>query len=164
MDFNSFIEATSSNDTEQYIPKPIYLPSGKKPIMITKTQVNYYGYMVDPDGDGTPDAKGVGFANKLVVENGEIKAAYVDASGNNLVGDYDLVPILETFIEQHPDFSYKGARAIVAVSGYEGIFGYRTNTSYIATKGQTWYDNECNAAKDVVQALRNKGYTLACYT
>ena len=164
VDFNSFIEATSFNDTEQYIPKPIYLPAGKKPIMITETQVNYYGYMVDPDGDGTPDAKGVGFANKLVVQNGEIKAAYVDASGNNLVGDYDLVPILETFIQQHPDFSYKGARAIVAVSGYEGIFGYRTNTSYIASKGQTWYDEECNAAKEVVQALRNKGYTLACYT
>ena len=164
VDFNSFIEATSFNDTEQYIPKPIYLPAGKKPIMITETMVNYFEYMVDPDKDGTPDAKGAGFANKLVLQGGEIKAAYVDAAGNNLVGDYDLVPILESFIKEHPDFSYRGARAILAVTGTEGIFGYRINTSSIATKGQAWYDEECNAAREVVQALRNKGYTLACFT
>ena len=132
--------------------------------MITQTMVNYFQYMIDPDKDGTPDAKGAGFANKLVVQNGEIKAAYVDASGNNLVGDYDLVPILESFIEQHPDFSYRGARAVVAVTGSEGIFGYRINTANSASKGQAWFDEECNAAKEVVQTLRNKGYTLACFT
>ncbi len=164
VDFDSFIEATSFNDSEQYITEPIYLPSGKKPVMITETQANYYSYMIDPDKDGTPDAKGAGFANKLVVHNGEIKAEYVDASGNSLVGDYDLVPILESFIKEHPDFSYRGARAIVAVTGTEGIFGYRTNTSYIATKGNAWYDQECADAKEVVEALKNKGYTLACYT
>ena len=164
VDFNSFVEAATLNDTEQYITKPIYLPSGKKPVMITETMVNYFEYMVDPDKDGTPDAKGAGFANKLVVQNGEIKAQYVDASGNNLVGDYDLVPILESFIEEHPDFSYRGARAILAVTGSEGIFGYRVSTSYIASKGQSWYDEQCNAAREVVQALRNKGYTLACFT
>ncbi len=164
VDFHSFIEAATLNDTEQYIPKPIYLPSGKKPIMITETMVNYFEYMVDPDKDGTPDAKGAGFANKLVVQNGEIKAQYVDASGNNLVGDYDLVPILESFIEEHPDFSYRGARAVLAVTGSEGIFGYRINTANSASKGQAWFEEECNAAREVVQALRNKGYTLACFT
>ena len=164
VDFDSFVTATTFNDSQSYIPKPIYLPSGKKPVMITETMVNYFMYMVDPDKDGTPDANGAGFANKLVVENGKIKAAYVDASGNNLVGDYDLVPILESFIEEHPDFSYQGARATLAVTGYEGIFGYRINTSNQATKGAAWLEAECNAAKEVVQALRNKGYTLACFT
>lgn len=165
VDFDSFIkEATDTAGNKQYITDPIYLPANKKPIMITETMVNYFQYMVDPDKDLVPDAKGAGFANKLVVQNGEIKAAYVDASGNSMVGDYDLVPILESFIKEHPDFSYRGARAILAVTGYEGIFGYRTNTSYIATKGQAWYDQECSDAKEVVQALRNKGYTLACFT
>ena len=164
VDFESFVTAASLNDTQSYIPKPIYLPSGKKPVMITETMVNYFQYMVDPDKDGTPDAKGAGFANKLVVENGDIKASYIDASGNTMVGDYDLVPILETFLEEHPDFSYQGARATLAVTGSEGIFGYRTNTSFIASKGQAWYDTECQGAKEVVQALRNKGYTLACFT
>ena len=165
VDFDSFIKV--ANDTsggQQYYTDPIYLPSGKKPIMITETMVNYFMYMVDPDKDGVADAKGAGFANKLVVQNGEIKAEYVDASGNTHVGDYDLVPILESFIQEHPDFSYRGARAVLAVTGYEGIFGYRTNTSYIASKGQAYYDEQCNGAKEVVQALRDKGYTLACFT
>ena len=165
VDFDSFIKvATDTAGSKQYITDPIYLPDGKKPIMITETMVNYFMYMVDPDKDGTPDAKGAGFANKLVVENGKIKASYIDTAGNTHVGDYDLVPILESFIAEHPDFSYRGARATLAVTGYEGIFGYRINTSNIATKGQAWYDAECAAAKEVVQALRDKGYTLACFT
>nr|MBQ8244327.1 hypothetical protein [Oscillospiraceae bacterium] len=165
VDFDSFIrEATDTAGNKQYITDPIYLPADKKPVMITETMVNYFMYMVDPDKDLVPDAKGAGFANKLVVQNGEIKAEYVDASGNSHTGDYDLVPILESFIKEHPDFSYRGARATLAVTGYEGIFGYRTNTSYIATKGNAWYEEECNAARTVVQALRDKGYTLACFT
>ena len=126
---------------------------GKKPFVLSQDDVSYYEYM---EGDG--------FASRLVVKNGEIKAEYVDASGQTLVGDYDLVPILETFIKEHPDFSYRGARAVLAVTGYEGIFGYRCNTSYISAVSQEYYDQEVAGAKEIVQALRDKGYTLACYT
>ena len=163
VDFDSFTDVTSEVDgTQKILMEPIYLPAGKKPIMLTETMVNYYGYMIDENKDGHVD--GGGFASKLVLQNGEIKAEYVDANGQTLVGDYDLIPILESFIEEHPDFSYQGARAVVAVTGYEGIFGYRTNTSYIATKGQAYYDQECANAKEVVQALKDAGYTLACFT
>ena len=124
---------------------PIYLPEGKKPIMITETLVNYFAYMVDSDKDGNPDAKGAGFANKLVLQDGKVQAAYVDANGSELVGDYDLVPILNAFIETHPDFSYRGAKAILAVTGEEGIFGWRN----------------VSEAKDVVDALRADGYQIA---
>ena len=163
VDFDSFTEVSTDLDGNVKVQmKPIYLPADKKPIMLTETMVNYYGYMIDENKDGTID--GGGFASKLVLQNGKIKAEYVDANRQTLVGDYDLIPILETFIEEHPDFSYQGARAIVAVTGYEGIFGYRTNTSYIATKGQAYYDQECADAKEVVQALKDAGYTLACFT
>ncbi len=165
VNFENFVEsATDTSGNEKFITKAIYLPADKKPIMITETMVNYYAYMVDPDKDGVLDGKGGGFANKLVLQNGEIKAAYVDANGQSLVGDYDLVPILETFIQEHPDFSYQGARATLAVTGDEGIFGYRINTSNIASKGQAFYDQECAGAKEIVQALRDKGYRLACFT
>ena len=161
VDFNSFTEYRDGN----ILTKSIYLPQGKKPMMLTETLVNYFQYMVDPDKNGTPDANGAGFANKLVLDsNGDIKAEYVDSSGNTLVGDYDLVPILESFIKEHPDFSYQGARAILAATGDEGIFGYRCNTSYIATVSQTFYDEQVAGAKVIVQALRDKGYTLACHT
>ena len=161
VDFDSF---TTNTDGTIY-SSSIYLPADKKPFMLTETLVNYFQYMVDGNDDGTPDASGDGFANKLVLDsNGDIKAEYVDSSGNTLIGDYDLVPILESFIEEHPDFSYKGARATLAVTGYEGIFGYRCNSTYISTKGQTYYDEQVAGAKQIVQALRDKGYTIACNT
>ena len=166
VDFYSFISSFPGVDgNNSFFSKSIYLPQGKKPVMITETMVNYFEYMVDPDKDGTPDAKGHGFANKLVLDdNGEIKASYVDANGQTLVGNYDLVPVLEAFIQEHPDFSYQGARAILAVTGTEGVFGYRTNTSYVARFGQSFYDNEVVEAKKIVEALREKGYTIASYT
>ena len=164
VDFDSFVSSATSTDgsTQTFFADSIYLPAGKKPVMITETMVNYFTYMTDKDDDG---AYGDGFANKLVVDaGGNVKAEYTDASGQVLTGDYDLVPILESFIRQHPDFCYQGARATLAVCGYDGIFGYRINTSVIATQGQEYYANEVAGAEKVVSALRNHGYTLACYT
>lgn len=103
--------------------------------------------------------------NKLVLdENGDIKAQYIDSSNNTLTGNYDFVPILEDFIKAHPDFSYRGARAILAVTGSQGIFGYRCNTSYVSTKGNDFYEQEKAGAIAIVEALKAKGYRLACYT
>ena len=164
VDFDSFVSSATSTDgsTQTFYPESIRLPQGKKPVMITETMVNYFNYMTDKDEDG---AFGDGFANKLVVDSsGNIKAEYTDANGQVLTGDYDLVPILESFIRKHPDFCYQGARATLAVCGYDGIFGYRINTSVIATQGQDYYANEVAGAEKLVAALRNHGYTLACYT
>ena len=148
-----------------FTPKSIRLPQGKKPVIITQTNVNYYKYMVDGDGDGIADQKGDGFASKLVVgEEGSVTAQYIDANGEVLTGDYDLVPILERFIESHPDFSYKGARAILGVTGMEGIFGYRIDAKSKESLGQQRYDDELSGATAVVDALKAKGYTIACYT
>lgn len=165
VDFNSFTgSSTDLSGNQIFDSVSLWLPAGKKPVMITETMVNYYNYMIDGNDDKIADANGDGFASRLVVSNGEIKAEYVSASGETLVGDYDLVPILEAFIKEHPDFSYRGARATLAVSGSEGIFGYRCISDYIATNSQDYVDSEIAGAKEVVQALRDKGYTLACYT
>jgi len=166
VDFDSFVGSkTDINGNEQFEAVPIYLPADKKPVMITETMVNYFEYMVDGDKDGYADAKGDGFASKLVLDsNGDIKAEYVDANGQTNVGNYDLVPILEDFIKSHPDFSYRGARAILAVTGHEGVFGYRINSAVVASKGNDYWENEVAGAKEITNALREKGYTIACYT
>ena len=164
VDMDSFIAETVTGETITYSSMPLYLPDGKKPVMITETMVNYYNYMIDSNNDGAPDKDAAGFATKLVVQNGEVKAAMVNSAGETVVGNYDLVPILEDFIEEHPDFSYHGARALLAVSGCEGIFGYRTNKDVIDSKGQAYYDSEVAAAKEVVAALKEAGYEFASYT
>ena len=164
VDMDCFIAETVTGETITYSAKPLYLPDGKKPVMITQTMVNYYSYMTDSNEDGVPDKDGAGFATKLVVQNGEVKAAMVNSAGETVIGNYDLVPILEDFIEKHPDFAYHGSRALLAVSGVEGVFGYRTNKSVIETKGQSYYDSEVAGAKEVVAALKEAGYTFASYT
>ena len=164
VDFESFVGAkTDINGNAQFEAVPIYLPADKKPVMITETMVNYFAYMIDPNNDGTADHSG--FASKLVLDgNGDIKAEYVDANGQTTVGNYDLVPILEDFIKTHPDFSYRGARAILAVTGHEGVFGYRINSAVVANKGNDYWEKEVAGAKEITNALREKGYTIACYT
>lgn len=166
VNFDDFVGAASMDGTSAvYEEMSIWLPAGKKPVMITETMVNYFGYMVDGNGDGTPDSGGGGFAHRLVVDgSGDIKAEYVDENNVTQVGNYDLVPILEDFIADHPDFSYRGARATLAVCGYEGIFGYRIQSETQANKGLDYYNEQVVGATKVVNALREKGYRLACYS
>ena len=166
VEFEHCVAETVTGDTVTYSAKPVMLPDGKKPVMITETMVNYFNYMIDGNDDGTPDKDGAGFASKLVVDEltGNIQAELITASGETVRGDYDLVPILEKFIEEHPDFSYRGARATLAVTGSEGIFGYRINSDVKNTKGEEYYNQQVEGAKTIVNALRDKGYEIACYT
>ncbi len=146
-------------------PVTLYLPLGKKPLLLTQTNLSYYTYMIDGNGDGEADKDGAGFASRMVVDaSGNITCEMVNSSGQTVTGDYDLVPILESFIAEHPDFSYKGARAILAPSGYDGIFGYRINASVKTNKGEDYYKAQVDGATKLVAALREKGYQLACYT
>ena len=143
----------------------IYLPSNKKPLVITQTQVNYYTYMIDSDGDKLPDKGCAGFASRLLLDaNGNITCEMVDSTGQTVTGPFDLVPILDAFTETHPDFSYKGAKAVLALTGYDGLFGYRTNPEAKSFFGDTYYEQACKDAAEIAKVLRNTGYELACYT
>ena len=164
VDMEDVITANKTADGITYEVNTLYLPEGKKPIMFTQTQVNYYTYMVDGDGDGLADKKGGGFASKLILDNGKLVNEMVTKEGTTLRGDYDFVPILEAFIEQHPDFSYRGARAVLAVSGYDGLFGYRTDPETAKKLGEDYYQKELAELPAVLQALKDKGYTFGCYT
>lgn len=145
-----------------YEANPLSLPAGKTPFLLTQTHVNYYTYMVDGNGDKKPDSKGAGFAYKLMLdENKKLTNAIINADGSESTGEYDLVPILESFIAAHPDFSYHGARAILGVTGYDGIFGYRVNSSSLTAAELA---QEQQGAAEVVYALRQAGYRIACYT
>ena len=129
--------------TGEYVmtPKDIMLPPGKTPIVMSQDDVCYYEYMV---GDG--------FASRLVIgEDGRVTTEMDMDNGTSKVGDYDLIPILNKFIDKHPDFSYKGAKAIIALTGYNGIFGYRTAPSY--SENPT-YEEDKKKATEIANALR----------
>ena len=150
VDMDDLVSTTEGESGAAYAAKTITLPHSKKPLMLTQCQLNYYSYMVDPDADGKPDSNGAGFASRLIVQNGELLNEMVTADGQTTVGSYDLVPILEEFIAEHPDFSYKGARATLSLTGYEGILGYRHDA--------------LAEAVPVLEELRARGYKLGFYT
>lgn len=157
-------DIVSDSDTGM-TAKALYLPEGKKPLILTQTHVNYNTFMTDGDGDKLPDKDGAGFASKLIIDdNGELANEYIDSDGELHTGEYDLIPILNSFIAEHPDFSYRGARAVIAVTGYDGLFGYRTNPSAEQWLGQEAYAQEITKAQEVAQALKDSGYRIACYT
>ncbi len=148
--------------------KQIYLPKGKKPFVLSQDDVCYYH---SQDGDG--------IATKLVLdEEGKVRNEYVQDDGSTVVGDYDVVPLIDRFVEEHPDFAYHGHKGIVALTGYNGILGYRTDISY-QTKPDDLYDDkkewlaahpdfnldtERAGAKAVADAMKAEGWTFASHT
>lgn len=163
-------ETTDEDGNTVFKYGEIRLPEGKTPFIMSQDDVNYYSYMIS-SGNGkneTPywvDSANDGFASKIVIgEDGYPTCEYVDAQGNVHYGDYDLVPILETFIQAHPDFSYHGARAVLGVTGYEGVLGYRTKPSYEAAMGTEAYKAEVEAAKAVAQCLKDHGWIIASHS
>jgi hypothetical protein len=88
----------------------------------------------------------------------------MDAEGNVSTGAYDLIPILDAFIKEHPDFSYHGSKAVLAITGYNGLFGYRTHEEGRVRFGEETYEENVKAVKEIAETLKNNGYSLACYT
>lgn len=124
------------------------VPEGKKPLVLSVDDVNYYDYMKED-----------GFARKLVLdENNDVKNLYIDKDGKELIGDYDVVPILDAFVKEHPDFSLRGAKGILALTGYEGTLGYRTNELESTTLEQDKAD-----AKAVADRLKETGWLFAVH-
>lgn len=144
-------EETDENGNPRFVYGKILLPEGKKPFVMSQDDVCYYDYMQDD-----------GFASRLVIgEDGELTCEMVMEDGSVSTGPYDLVPILEDFIQEHPDFSYRGARAILAFTGYQGILGYRTASSY--SESPT-YEEDRKQAAQVAQRLKEKGWELASHS
>lgn len=163
---NDFIETTTAeNGTVSLTYKPLLLPEGKKPIVLTQTNVNYNLYLVDTNDDLIADEGGVGIASKLILDNtGNVTCEMVNGDGTITTGAYDLIPILDAFVEKHPDFSYHGSKAILALTGYNGLFGYRTNAEAREQLGEEQYAQDVSAIQAIAKALTDSGYDLACYT
>ncbi len=129
-------------------PADVYVPEGKKPLILSLDDLNYYTWM-----------KNDGFADKLVLKDGTVKTEVVlpDGSVADTV-DGDVVPIVDSFVAAHPDFSFNGVRGVIGVTGFEGILGYRTQLA-----GATG-DYERQRAALVVAALKKEGWLFASHS
>jgi hypothetical protein len=142
-------QVTDENGKTKFVEGEIYLPPGKKPFVLSQDDVNYYEYM---EGDG--------FASRIVIgEDGKPTCEMVLDDGSVVQGPYDLIPILDEFVEEHPDFSYKGAKGIIALTGYEGALGYRTNDPTSPT-----YEQDRETVKEVARVLKENGWEFASHS
>lgn len=166
IDIHDMIKQVTTEDGRTvYTQGDIYLPDGKRPFVLSVDDVNYYKYMTDGDGDGYPDAKSDGFAHKLVIgDDGRVTNEYYEKDGTLVRGSYDVLPILEDFIDQHPDFSYRGAKGILAVTGYEGVFGYHTFPEWKNILTEEEYNKEVADAKAVSEAIKEQGWVIASHS
>ncbi len=153
--------------TEKMVPGTIWLPEGKKPYVLSQDDTSYYHYM---DGDG--------FATRIVLdENGKPTCEYVQKDGTTITGDFDMIPLIDRFVEEHPDGSYRGAKGIIALTGYNGVLGYRTDIAYKTGEGldiyqKAWldahpdydWDEERAEATRIANALKEDGWLFASHS
>ena len=131
----------------------IKLPPGKKPLVISQDDVNYYKRWADEGG----------FPAELkVAADGTVVNKYTDAAGATTEGAFDVVPIVDAFVRQHPDFSYRGDKGSIALTGYEGALGYRSS---VRAYGDTAATQQAAAdAKRVADAMKAEGWNFASHT
>ena len=153
-------EVTDETGTHM-VRNTLMLPEGKKPLIISFDDVNYYPYMLEQ-----------GFTSKLVLgEDGQIWAECTDPyTGETfLTQELDATPILDNFVLAHPDFSLNGAKAIYSLTGYCGILGYRTHTDRNTPQSELAAfeanrQKEREAVKPIIQRLKETGWTFGSHT
>ena len=139
-----FSDLAAVNEDGAMEAKKLMLPSGKKPLLLSETNVNY-----------DLELSGQGLASRLVLDgNGALTCERQASDGSTVTGAFDVVPCVEAFIQEHPDFSNNGARGILGLTGYNGILGYRTDVFDTAA--------EKEAAAPVIEALKSAGWEFAC--
>lgn len=161
-------QTTDEDGTVHFTEGQIMLPPGKKAYVLSMDDLSYY-HAYD----------GYGYATKLVLdENGKPKCEYIQPDGTTVVGDYDVVPLLDAFMEAHPDGAYKGARGTIALTGYNGVLGYRTDITYevrpddISADKLKWLEEHSDfdleeeraQAKAVADAMKAEGWRFASHT
>ena len=136
----------------------IMVPEGKKPLIISFDDTNYYDYMLEQ-----------GFTSKLVIgTDGEIWAECTDPYTKEtfLTQDLDAITILDKFIREHPDFSPNGVKGCLSLTGYQGILGYRTqrSTTDWNDEKEAFRLSEREAVMPIVRRLKETGWYFGSHT
>lgn len=135
-------------DLHAVVSGQVWVPMGRRPFVLSEDDVNYYDYSRQ---------RGLGW--RLVLDaHGQVKVEEHDGRTVRAT-DNDLVPIVDAFVARHPDFAANGAKGVLAVTGYEGIFGWRVNERSSA-HWRSWVAH----ARAVAGRLRATGWTFASHS
>ena len=138
------------SDGKMKLAESVQVPKGRKPLIFSVDDVVYD---VKKRGNGMVDFLTVNKDNQIVSGTYQKDGSVVYSDDN------EFVPILEKFIEKHPDFSSQGARMTLCMTGFTGVFGYRTDADYEGDR-----DAEIVKAKKVTKRLKELGYSFASHS
>ncbi len=126
--------------------KPLLLPQGKKPLILSFDNVNY-----------TSKNKNSGLIDKIILDRNKNIATYTSKQSiaKRVSYDNEFVTILESFIKDNPDFSFNGARGVICLTGHDGILGYSTQKSNATSR------YEQKKALQVITKLKALGWKFA---
>ena len=146
------------------------VPEGKKPLVLV---IENFSYSPLRSESGTADCL-------EIIDEDVIAGQLTDpqSGATTLSASFSEIGILNEFCLQHPEFSYDGAKATLALTGYRGLFGH----VYSQATLNVWNDErkllglpalqlsaeqlEENRVKigEMAELLREQGYTLASFT
>lgn len=146
-----------ADQSGKFVTNELKVPKGKKPMVISIDDVSYYEYM---EGDG--------FATNLKVTDDGVKNTYTDPKTKKTdVGDYDVMPIVDEFVKEHPDFAPYGNKGVIALTGYNGVLGYRTSPSVYGPSSDHPNKNikqDIATATTVANALKDDGWEFSSHS
>ena len=150
-------EVPGEGGQPRMVRNTLYLPEGKKPLILSYDDTNYYPYMLEN-----------GFTYTLLLgDDGKIASRGRNPQGGEVISrDLDAIPILDKFVEEHPDFSPFGAKGCLSLTGYAGILGYRTqtDTQSWSAEQETARQQEISAVKPIIEELKRTGWTFGSHT
>lgn len=124
--------------------KELYLPEGKRPLLMSVDNVGY------------PESrKKEGFASRLIIDdNNEVTAVIRNPQGVEIESrTAEVFPIVDDFIKDHPEFSYRGAKGMVGITGSWGVMGYDPKIA-----------SEAAIAKEIADRLRELGWEFVSHS
>jgi len=124
--------------------KELYLPEGKRPLLISVDNVGY------------PESrKKDGFASRLIIdEKNEISAVIRNPEGKEVISrTAEVFPIVDDFVKVHPEFSYRGAKGMVGITGSWGVMGYDPKIA-----------SEAAEAKKIANRMKEMGWVFVSHS
>jgi len=148
--------AGMENDTYM-VEQNLVVPIGKKPVIIVIENLSY---------SATTYKDGV--CRRIVLnDRGEVCGEYINSEGDTVMSrTAEAIGILDEFVDQHPDFTYDGAKGVISVSGYESCFGYivsrdeiddrNTALASIGLPDVSYTDSDIENNRNTVKAIAAK--------
>jgi hypothetical protein len=124
--------------------KDLVLPEGKRPLIISVDNVGY------------PESrKKEGFASRLIIDdNNQVSAVIRNPQGVEIVSrSAEVFPIVDDFVKQHPEFSYRGAKGMLGITGSWGVMGYDPKIT-----------SEAATAKKIADRLKELGWEFVSHS